>query len=732
TGLEFAGRSAGGLLPHGGRLRLVELVGGLSDPHRGGRGVWKLWFVDPAAAADAAGPQRFGVVYKPRSLAVDAHFQALLGFCNRGARCGALHLANLRHARWTPGDPAFPELRVLRLLDRGDHGWVELVQREDCADAAAAARFYLRQGAYLALLHVLDAADLHYENVIAAGEQPALVDLETLFHPWIAGDAEAAPRDAAGRAAARLRGSVIRTALLPGRAWGDRERAGVNVGGLGDGRAQLSPRAALDWAHAGTDAMHATERRFAVPPGDNVPRAGGQAAPVAHHVEPLVAGFEAMLRFLIGERDALLGPGGAIRRFAGDPMRRLLRATSAYSHLLEAASHPDHLRDALDRERLFDLLWTASLGVPHLLRAVGHERRDLCDGDVPYFTARPGSCDLWDSRGEPIAGLFAEPPLATAAARLAALGPDDLAAQVFVIRAAVSAASIASAAPDRAAAPLAARGRTPLDAARAIGELLEATAITGERDATWLGMNAARDGAGVELGPVGGGLYDGTGGIALFLGWLGRLTGEARFTRLARRAAEATRGAVAVDDEPGGLVGAPSQLYALAQLAALWDEPALVPPLHPILARIAARIAAGASFDVVHGAAGCILALLAVHELTGDDQILPVVATAGRAVLAGALREGPGAAWPCTVAARPLLGFSHGAAGIAAALLRLAGVAARRPEIDLDPEPLVALARAGFNFERGQLDAAAGNWPDLRDPPAGAGAAPRFLLAYCH
>ncbi len=133
-------------------LRLVELSGGASDPHRGGRGVWKLTF----AGANGAAPSR--LVYKPRSLAVDVRFQALLAFCNEASQRGALHLAGLRHA--TVPEQGSPHLREIRLLDGGDHGWVELVERRDCDGASAAARFYVRQGAYLALLHVIDGVDL--------------------------------------------------------------------------------------------------------------------------------------------------------------------------------------------------------------------------------------------------------------------------------------------------------------------------------------------------------------------------------------------------------------------------------------------------------------------------------------------------------------------------------------------------------------------------------------------
>ena len=718
---------AAALLPRGRELRLIALAGGLSDPHRGGRGVWKLSF----AAGD--GPGHHALIYKPRSLAVDVHFQELVEWCNQAARRGALSLAGLRHAVLDGPAPGFPELRTLRLLDAGDHGWVEYVERRDCDDAGGAARFYLRQGAYLALLHVLAGADVHYENVIASGEHPMLVDLETLFHPWLQVSPDPAPETARTRAQVALRESVMRTALLPGLAWGDRERAGINIGGLGDGRTQLSPRASLAWAEVRTDAMHAEDRRHSVLPGDNLPRVGGEVVPAARHVEPLVAGFEAMLQLAITERGALIGPGGVLRAFADDAMRRLLRPTSAYGHLLEVGSHPDHLRDALDRDRLFDPLWKVSQGAPALLRVVATERADLRHGDVPYFGGRPSSCDLWDSRGHRLAGMLAAPPLAVVEAQLAALGHREIADQVFVLRAALSALAISSASPP-ATVPAPLSGvRTPLAAAIALGDRLAATAILGERDAGWLGMEASRDGAAVQLAALHGGLYDGTGGVALFLGYLGRVAGEPRFTALAARAAHATRAALAdAGGDPSGFTGALSQLYVLCHLAGLWDDRTLVPPLGPILDRVATQIASDARYDVIHGAAGAILAALAIHELTDDPGALAVAGAAGRAIMAGAQRSAPRASWPCAVSARHLLGFSHGAAGVGAALHRLARAASMHRVPGIEPTALVELAEAAFDYERSQFDVVAGNWPDLRESAGGTAAAPRFMLGYCH
>ena len=70
--------------------------------------------------------------------------------------------------------------------------------------------------------------------------------------------------------------------------------------------------------------------------------------------------------------------------------------------LLRDSYHPDMLRDALDRDRLFDWLWAAVENGPYLTKVIPAERQDLWKGDIPIFTTRPGSRDLWTSANEHI------------------------------------------------------------------------------------------------------------------------------------------------------------------------------------------------------------------------------------------------------------------------------------------------------------------------------------------
>src|SRR5204863_1066075 len=103
------------------------------------------------------------LVYKPQSLAIEEHYQQLQSWVNH-------HSPTL-------------SLRLLRVLDRGTHGWTEYVQFEECSTAEEVRSFYQRTGALLAIFYSLNATDLHFENLIACRDYPVPIDLETLFHP---------------------------------------------------------------------------------------------------------------------------------------------------------------------------------------------------------------------------------------------------------------------------------------------------------------------------------------------------------------------------------------------------------------------------------------------------------------------------------------------------------------------------------------------------------------------
>jgi type 2 lantibiotic biosynthesis protein LanM len=258
------------------------------------------------------------VVYKPRPLAVDERFQELLGLLNeRGA------------------EPRFP---VLRVLDRGDYGWQEFVTARACADVGEAGRFYRRQGGFLAVLYAVGASDFHRENIIAAGEDPYLVDLETLFHDHgVHGEPDSAV-DLAYRIA---KDSVLSTGLLPFFVSGAEGPARTDVSGLGSGTDHVTPVDVLRWEEAGTDHMRAERGRVAMSAGSHTPHVGGVPARPADHLGDLIGGFVGTYRLLARHRDELTE---AERRFGAAPTRYVLRPTVLYALAREGGYHPDYLR----------------------------------------------------------------------------------------------------------------------------------------------------------------------------------------------------------------------------------------------------------------------------------------------------------------------------------------------------------------------------------------------------
>jgi type 2 lantibiotic biosynthesis protein LanM len=309
------------------------------------------------------------------------------------------------------------------------------VVAQGCASAAEVRRFYERQGGYLALLYALEATDLHFDNLIAVGEHPMLIDLETLFQPRIGIEDS---RHADQRASDALHDSVLRVGLLPQRMGSGAESDDLDISGLGAAAGQLTPYEVPYWEGAGTDEMRLAHKRTVLAGGQHRPALSGAAVNVLDYTEALAAGFTTVYRLLLKYRNTLLAADGPVARFATDEVRVLLRPTQVYDQLLWDSYHPDLLRDALDRDRLFDRLWGAVGYLSDLAKVIPAEREDLLKGDVPTFTTRPKSWDLWSSMQERISGFFAESGLTLVKRRVQRLSDDDLSQQLRYIYAALA------------------------------------------------------------------------------------------------------------------------------------------------------------------------------------------------------------------------------------------------------------------------------------------------------
>lgn len=671
---------------------------GLGDRHSGGSVTLVRW---------AGGLE---LMYKPRSLALDVHFGQLVAWAGTKGLTYPLHTA--------------------ASLDLGDHGWMEVVRAQACADEAQRRRFYHRQGSLLALLYLLGANDMHGENLIAVGEHPVLVDLETLVQPKLPGGVRGqTPADAAAEEAAVS--SVLAVGLLPQRSPGSREGGAADVSGLGWAPGQRGPLPVPVIRDARTDMMRVELAAPQLPVPAHRPVAGEAQLRLLDYAPDVLAGFTEAYQ-LCQEHAAELAEG-PLASFRGDRVRVVVRHTAWYAAILSMSFHPDVLRDGLDREQLFDTLWREAPRSPVLAACAEHERADLWCNDIPLFATATDSTALLDSEQRPVPGLTLTPGIECMLSRLAGLGPEDLARQRWLITTALGTTAeaedaVSATAPRRsvaAAQPLARRHLAAasgasradlLSAADAIGHHLRQTAFREAGSAQWLGISSPQ-GTNWSVGPLRADFYNGLTGIALFLGHLGELTGDTAHSELARHTLRTARQQLDDDLAPryGGMAGAGGIIYTLCELARLWDQEDLLEAAGRCARRTAPAASDDITFDFVGGSAGTIAGLLALNLMRPSDWLVDQVQACADRLLATAVGTGSGIGWlprelsQADGAIAPIAGFAHGNAGIIAPLFMATDL--------LGDDRYRHAAAQALAYEQAFYDPSSGTWDQSRCYP---------------
>ncbi|WP_299541547.1 type 2 lanthipeptide synthetase LanM family protein [uncultured Streptomyces sp.] len=616
-----------------GPLTRVEL--GRGDAHHGGRAVAVLRFADGSRA-----------VYKPRPLGQHALLDDL--------------------TRWLTGRVEGLELRTPRTVRRPRHGWLEFVEHRWCDSVTEADAFYRRQGALLALLYAVDGADMHYENLIAAGDQPVLVDAETLLHTGL----PQAATVGADPAAEALQASVHRTCLLPHLLIG--EHGALDISALGRAEGGTYPSEGLRWEDSGLDTMRCVRGPVTSPAAQNQPLPGGHRLRGADHRAALLDGFRTTYAAIRENGDELIAPGGLLGRHAESTARLIVRSTRLYATLLEESSHPALLGDALARDAAFAVLWTESAHDPARARLVEHETRDLWRGDIPLFVHRPSGTGVRTADGTWVADLLPEPGLEAVRAKIARMDEVDCRNQEWIVSAALAARGADSPLPRPRSElvpppmpPVVPTASRLLAAACGIADEIAARAVRSGGRANWLGLERLPGGHWSVL-PMGAGLAQGYTGVALFLAQAGLLAGAGRYTALAHEAVRplpALLKSLAADPElcaavgPGAYDGIGGILYGLVRLSDLLDAD-LSDSLPDALTALEHAVTACSDPGFSDGVAGALASAVAAHEATGSRRSRDL-ADAVADALAPAAAKGGGTP-----------GFAEGAAGIGWALRR--------------------------------------------------------------
>jgi len=647
-----------------------------SDPHAGGTQVLLVRF--------AAGRK---LVFKPRNLGIDRAFQHVV--------------------EWTNTHGFTPPCRTMRVLTRVTYGWTEFIPFEK-TDADGVRRHYRRQGAYLALINALVGTDFHAENLISAGEYPYLVDLEALFH--------AKPdTPSMGSALEFLSESVLSTGLLPNWIGFDPDAPGVDLSGLGHPDGQMTPREVEVTVDLFSDDARIVKRQVAIHGKQNRATTADGPANVCDYAAELIAGFESACAILRRNAKDFFGAAGPFDTYDFD-VRQVVRPTLIYSDALSKATHPHYLTDCALRELFFARFFGLSVMRPQYARVAGSELYDLMRGDVPKFTSRPDSRDLYDSRGNKIADFFSRSALEVAKERLEHRGGSYVDAQSELIHLSLVALGGSVRARRNGRRPTSihafnGKALSPgefVDEAVSIARLLHEKAIVRDGLADWIAL-ASRGGEQLYVKQIGVDLYEGTAGVALFLSCLDLVRGTHEFRDVTRQALE-TAIVPLRSGEPmwGGAIAGPlSVVHALLAISSWTGDDELLELAIDRVGGLRDRTSLPVP-DLMAGSAGIITVLLALFARTGHAELLGIAAQFGENLLTTMRSQGSGVAWslPSVETRAPLTGASHGTAGIALALSHLGQMTG-----DLR---FIEAATAAVAYERSVYVPEVCNWPDFR------------------
>ncbi len=312
---------------------------GLSDPHHGGRTVVQITLADSRQ-----------LYYKPRSLAVDVEWAS--GVAEIG-----------RHLPLS--------LRAAAVADCRDHGWAEAIVENVHMTRREAEAFYWRYGALLGLGWLLDAVDLHRDNVIVSGEHPVLVDLESLLHPLEHGEER----------------TLERTGILP-TLGADLDASAFSGAGLHPG---LPARV---WQAVGTDDPYWSWRSTPISDEKCLPRVDGSRLLPHAAAREIQDGFARLVK-----EAREVGPWFEQWRWrlSATPRRHIIRPTELYTRLLVELTHPRYLQT---REFTSAALIAWQKQEEFNETTLAEERAQITAWDIPALMApsRPGAeCPLGEA-----------------------------------------------------------------------------------------------------------------------------------------------------------------------------------------------------------------------------------------------------------------------------------------------------------------------------------------------
>ena len=279
------------------------------------------------------------------------------------------------------------DLKNMRVIPIGhEYGWIEHIAYHECTNIQEIKNFYLRAGVLVAVADCLNYTDGHFENLIAAGEYPILLDGETLFQNYVIPERREYQKK-----------NLLATSLVQKPPSGEMEMgyaAAFQAPPINHFEV-VFPFVLKDQ----TDEIELHYRGLKDEKSHNCPALGGKYFTIHNFIEELIEGFSFAFDHIKKQVPRILSDAEWWNKVAKVKSRTVLRETTAYCYLLRRIQRPE----ACISEATMRNILEAKLGnTPY----TAYEVEDLMRVNVPYFYQYPGERHLYQGGGKKHPYLF--------------------------------------------------------------------------------------------------------------------------------------------------------------------------------------------------------------------------------------------------------------------------------------------------------------------------------------
>ncbi|MBV6824187.1 type 2 lanthipeptide synthetase LanM [Pseudomonas sp. PD9R] len=655
----------------GKRIDSIDL--GLGDSHGNGETVCRV---------QVSG---YSLVYKPRSNREAVFYNALLAQlqCSSGNAC------------FTVYSPIMVSLE--------NRCWIENVENLVCENENDLVLFFQRLGAQVAVIHALNGIDFHYENIIACGSSPVMIDLECLFTPVMVDLRVNLPHSRALFKTIKLNSqSVFSSGFVPYSPDSDNDYSGLSRQKQFVGRKKQLVREQGFYRLKQVEVDNRPIIR-------HLPIFEGETRSVADYKDAFLLGFERGYDEMVNCRNAVLE---LLTQHAGALKSRvLIKNTQRYADFIAMMLHPRFTQCRVQQELLMATLWSELSETLNDYEIPRHEIIDLEKANFPCFTLPLLSNHLLNAHGQTVASLAIERPFDSCHRKLDSLSLIDKAFQIHILQMCLFPVANEDLPLNRAhqlkAVPHLSRAHY-LQGAIRIAEVIEKWRIEGdEGDVGWTFMDTHPRTRRNFISPMGSGLYSGMGGLAIFYLSLFRVSGAAHYRDEAEKilcAMVKSHGHFANELTVGAYFGLTSYLYVLVNYQLMTGRKTYQTTVDELLHKLEVFPREGDEFDFIHGWCGTVTVLVNLYQIEKRETLRHLIEKFSLAIQSAFTLENGTLLLKAT--GKPLwTGFSHGISG---ALLAMGKV------WEVTRDPLLAKLIAQWLQAENRLTVN-GFWVDLRE-----------------